>query len=70
MKASVSLGFITGTLYNYEKGKTYDYRPGVKLGEGDKVVFWRKDPTTKKYSAVFGDLKIKEVREDELSAKK
>ena len=43
MKAASSVGALTGLLFSYEKGKEYDYIPGPKLGEADKVVFWHHD---------------------------
>src|SRR4051812_39832638 len=35
---------------------------GVTLGEKDKIVFWYQDPTTKKYSAIYGDLSVREAQ--------
>lgn len=69
LKTAQSIGSLTGGLFSYEKGKTYDYLPGAKLGEGDKLVFWRKDPTSGKYVAVFGDMTTRPVLETEIPRK-
>jgi outer membrane lipoprotein-sorting protein len=60
-KVATSIGMLQGLLFQYEKGKTYDYIPGGKLGEASRIVFWHLDKQTQKYSAIFGDLKTKEV---------
>ncbi len=46
---------------SFERGsehENYEYYPGGKLGEKDRIVFWYRDRKTGEYSAVFGDLRI------------
>ena len=42
---------------------------GVTLGEKDKIVFWHRDPQTRTYRAVYGDLTAKEVAVEQLPAR-
>ena len=39
---------------------------GVTLGEKDRIVCWYQLKTTKNYRAIFGDLSIKDIAEDDL----
>ena len=50
------------------RGKRWQYFPGVKLGQKDRLVFWYLDAKTNKYSAVYGDLRIETVTKDQLPA--
>jgi outer membrane lipoprotein-sorting protein len=48
----------------------YGYKPdGVKLGDAGTIVFWYKPEGATKYKAVYGDLHIGEVTEEELPKK-
>ena len=69
MKLAMASGALTGSLIiGYERRKSYDYLPGHKLGEKDVIVFWRKDKASGKIMAVFGDLTIREIKQDEVPA--
>ena len=40
---------------------------GVTLGEKDTLIFWyRKDPRSPTYRAIFGDLRVEDVTEAQL----
>ncbi len=48
----------------------YGYKPdGVKLGDAGTIVFWYKPEGATKYKAVYGDLHVGEVDEQELPKK-
>ena len=66
MRVATSTGTLFGGLFAYEKGKEYDYIPGLKLADAGKIVFWRHDKISGKYLAVYGDLKSKEVTAGEI----
>jgi hypothetical protein len=42
---------------------------GVTLGEKDKLIFWYRDPKTKQYRGIFGDLAARELKAEELPKK-
>ncbi len=48
------------------QGRDWQYFPGHKLGEKDQVVFWLRDRKNGEYAAVFGDLRIEKVGQDQL----
>ena len=68
MKIEMAAGVIQGSLFKYERRKNYDYLPGHSLGEKDAIVFWRKDLESGKIMAIFGDLTIREIKQDEVPA--
>ncbi|HZZ27940.1 MAG TPA: hypothetical protein VFE46_08030 [Pirellulales bacterium] len=55
-----------GYLFSHKKGTDYDYLPGGKLGEKDRIVFWYKDDKTGDYRAVYGDLRIEKINQQQL----
>ena len=61
------LGALSGGyLFQHQSGVDYEYLPGGKLGQKNRVVFWYRDRKTGEYSAVFGDLNIKKINKDQL----
>lgn len=52
--------------YGHKSGRDYQYLPGGKLGEKDRIVFWYRDDKTGEYSAVYGDLRVEKVAQDQL----
>lgn len=65
-RLAVRVGVMTAMTSNVEHG--YGGK-GVKLGEKEKVIFWyRKDPKSPTYRAVFGDLRVEDVTETQLPA--
>jgi outer membrane lipoprotein-sorting protein len=53
-------------LYGHKSGFDYQYLPGGKLAEKDRIVFWYRDRKTGEYSAIFGDLRIEKINKDQL----
>jgi outer membrane lipoprotein-sorting protein len=57
-------------VYCQQKKDQYGYKPdGVKLGDAGTIVFWYKPDGATRYKAVYGDLHIGEVGEDEVPKK-
>ena len=48
------------------QGERWQYYPGRKLGEADKIVFWLRDKKTGNYLAVYGDLRVEPIDEANL----
>ena len=62
-----NVGAITGLLFQYQKGKTYDYLPdNGKLGDSEKVIFWYQPKDSQTYKAIYGDLHVADVAADKL----
>jgi outer membrane lipoprotein-sorting protein len=53
-------------LTSHTQGVDYEYIPGGKLGEKDRIVFWYRDDKTGEYSAVYGDLRIETIDKSQL----
>jgi outer membrane lipoprotein-sorting protein len=58
-----------GYLFQHQSGVDYEYLPGGKLGEKDRIVFWYRDDKSGDYMAVYGDLRIEKVEKDQLPKK-
>ena len=62
-------GAILGVFCQQKKDQ-YGYKPdGAKLGDAKTIVFWYKPEGATKYKAVYGDLHIGDVGEDEIPKK-
>jgi outer membrane lipoprotein-sorting protein len=48
--------------------KNYGYDGAVKLGEGEKMVFWYRVEGSERYRAIFGDLHAADVGQEEIPA--
>lgn len=46
--------------------ENYEYYPGGKLGEKDRIVFWYKDKESGEYTAVYGDLRAEKIDQEKL----
>lgn len=69
-KVMTDVGALSVHLTNLEKGTDYNYTPdGARLGDANKIVFWVRSKQTGTYRAVFGDLKIREVSEEQVFKK-
>jgi hypothetical protein len=69
MAIAQRLGVLSGGyLFSHKKGTDYDYLPGGKLGEKDRIVFWYRDDKTGEYTAVYGDLRSEKVEKEQLPA--
>jgi hypothetical protein len=55
-------GTIAGLTSQLQRGKDYDYRPGVKLGDAEALVFWHRDKEKGTYRAVRGDLSVTDLK--------
>ena len=74
---NMEIGLIQGAaiphlrmyITSHQKGTDYQYYPGGKLGEKDRMVFWSKDKNGE-YTAVFGDLRVEKVAKDKLPSVK
>lgn len=62
--------FATAIVSRLKEGARWQYNPGVKLGEQDRMVFWYLDAKTNTYTAVYGDLRIEKVSKDQLQSAK
>ncbi|HTQ40672.1 MAG TPA: hypothetical protein VMJ32_16740 [Pirellulales bacterium] len=61
------VGVFAGSyLFSHKKGTDYDYLPGSKLGEQDRIVFWIRDDKNGDYKAVYGDLRIEKINKEQL----
>jgi hypothetical protein len=52
-------------LKSHKQGTDYEYYPGIKLGEKDRIVFWSHNKTGE-YTALYGDLRIETLDKDPL----
>lgn len=60
-------GGMFGGLYTSKKGTDYEYTgAGVKLGDRNRIVFWYSKPGTQNYRAVYGDLHVAKITQNEL----
>lgn len=57
---------IAAATLKLKVGERWQYYPGVKLGQKDRIVFWYLDAKASTYSAVWGDLRIEKVAKDQL----
>jgi hypothetical protein len=61
------LGALSGGyLFSHKSGTDYQYIPGGKLGEKDRVVFWCRDDKSGEYTAVYGDLRVEKIDKEKL----
>ena len=67
MKFAMSMGRVAAYSMSL---KGFGYKvDGVKLGDGDKIVFWYRPKGADKYRVVYGDLKTGDVTKDKLPEK-
>lgn len=66
-KVMQSAGRVMIFLQMHNKEGDWGYAPqDVKLGDAKKIVFWYRDEKSKKFRAIYGDLKVAEVEADQL----
>ena len=54
-------------LQKFEFGGKWGYAgKGVKLGDADKIILWYQPQGSNTYRAIYGDLRVAEVAEEEL----
>jgi hypothetical protein len=54
-------------LQKFEFGGKWGYAgKGVKLGDADKIILWYQPQGSNTYRAIYGDLKVAEVAEEDL----
>ncbi len=63
-------GTVTAITMAAKQGRDWQYYPGVRLGEKDRLVFWFHDRMTDTYTAVYGDLRVEKIAKDQLPAGK
>lgn len=57
---------VHATMRNRKRGVDWQYYASRKLGDADQIVFWSRDRQGDKYQAVFGDLRVEAVAEENL----
>jgi hypothetical protein len=50
----------------HKQGTDYEYYPGIKLGEKDRIVFWSRNIKNGDYMAIYGDLRVEKVEKNQL----
>jgi len=61
--------FLKGMIFlqKFEFGGKWGYAgKGVKLGDADKIIFWYQPQGSNTYRAIYGDLRVAEVAEEDL----
>jgi hypothetical protein len=54
-------------LQKFEFGGKWGYAgKGVKLGDAEKVILWYQLPGSSAYRAIYGDLRVADVAEEDL----
>jgi outer membrane lipoprotein-sorting protein len=61
MQAAFYGAGMAAVVIHGQQGKDWEYYPGIKSGEKDKLVFWLHDKRKGGYLAVYGDLRVEPI---------
>jgi outer membrane lipoprotein-sorting protein len=70
MKTAFYGAGMAAVIIHGEQGKDWQYYPGRKLGDKDKVVFWVNNRRQGDYLAVYGDLRVEAIEKGALAGLK
>ena len=66
MKLSFHIAAVSAMMRVGKEGQVWQYYPNATREKKDEILFWSKDKRSGKYTAVFGDLIVREVTKEEL----